>query len=152
MEGRGYKPGGALLSPLGFGHKPRGEGRPQSFHPSVLATNREVMEGRGYKPGGALLSPLGFGHKPRGEGRPQSFHPSVLATNRVAKEDRAPFHSSVLTSNRRKAALLSLSWFGHKPRGQGRPRSFHPSLLPTNRVMKERRAPSTPLFWLQTKW
>ena len=47
-----------------FGHKPTSEGRPRSFHPSALATNREVNP-----------FPLGFGHKPRGEGRPRSFMP-----------------------------------------------------------------------------
>ena len=54
-------------SPLGFGRKPRGEVRPRSFHPFVLATNREVKEGRSL------------------------FIPSVLATNQEVREGRGPF-------------------------------------------------------------
>ena len=92
----------ALLSPLCFGHKPSGEGRPRSFHLSGLATNRGVKERpRSFHPSvlatnrEVLLSPLCFGHKPRGEGRPRSFHPSVLATNREVKEGCAPFTSGL---------------------------------------------------------
>ena len=137
-----------FFTPLVFGHKSSGEGRPRSFHPSVFghnregkegrapftprfsATNREVKEGPGpFTPlsctqtrksrKAALLSPLGFGHKPRGEGRPRSFHPSVLATMRELKEGRGPFN------------------FGHKSRGEGKPWSIHPSGLCTNREVKE---------------
>ena len=86
----GHTPRGRGPLPLGVGHTPRGEGRPRSFHPSVLATNRQVKEGRG-RP---RLSLLGFGNKPTGEGRP------------------------------RKAAVLSPLGFGPfwhqtKPRGEG---------------------------------
>ena len=70
---------------LGFGHKPRGEGRPRSFHSSVLTTNRGGEE----RPRSFHSSVLA--RKPRGEGRPRSFHSSVLATNREVKEGRAPF-------------------------------------------------------------
>ena len=86
-------------------------------HLSVLPTSREVKEGRTPL---TLLSPLGLGHKPKCEGRPRSFHPSVLAT----------------------------------PGGEGRPRSFHPFVLPTNRVVKEGRAPFTifhPSAWPHTE-
>ena len=124
------KGGRAPFTPL-FWHKPRGDGRPRSFHSSVWATNRDVKEGRApftldfcHKPRGegrprsfhpwfwprgnaALFSPLGVGHKPRGEGRTRSFHLSVLATNHA--------------------------------RGEGRPRSFHASVLATNRDVKEGR-------------
>ena len=118
----------ALLSPLCFGRKPTGEGRPRCFLPAVLATSREVKEGR------APFTP-GFGRKPRGEGSPRSFHPSVSAANRQVKEGRAPFTPR----------------FGRKPRGEEKPRSFHPSVLAANRQVKEARAPFTPRFWPQTE-
>ena len=129
----------AVLSTLGLGHKPRGEGRPRSFHPSVLAAvprsfhpaflaaNRAVKEGRGpfqtehhffcHKPKGEGRPWSLSNREVRGEGRPRSFHPSVLATNREVKEGRGPF----------------TSLFCHKPRGEGRPRSFHISFLATSR-------------------
>ena len=40
---------------------------------------------------------------------------------------------------------------GHKPKGEGRPRSFHPSVLATNRKVKEGHGPFTPRFCPQTK-
>ena len=67
-----------------FGHESRGEGRPRSLHPSVLATYRMVKEGH-------VPFTLRLGHKPKGDGRLRSFHPLVLATNREVKEGRAPF-------------------------------------------------------------
>ena len=84
----------ALLSPLGFGHKPRGEGRPRSFASSVLAINREVKK------------------------RPLAFHSSVLATNRDMKEGRAPFPFRFWPGKRRKVAFLSPLGFRHKSRGR----------------------------------
>ena len=94
-----------------FGHKPRGEGRPHSFHPSGLGTGREAKEGRGpcgfgtnrkVKEGRGPFTPQ-FGHKPRGEGRPRSFSPFC---------------------------------FAQKPTSEGRPRSFHPLVAATNREVK----------------
>ena len=75
----------AVLSPLGFGHKPRGVGRPRSFHPLFcLQTGGRVKDGRG--PFTPLFCPTN-----EVEGRPRSFHPSVLAPNRVVKAGRGPF-------------------------------------------------------------
>ena len=84
----------------------------------ILATNREVNEGRALFPSRfwpqietralfslrfwpqiiekrkkvALCLFLVFSRAP--------FHPSVLTTNREVKEGRAPFHRSILTTNR----------------------------------------------------
>ena len=131
----------------GSRHKPSGEGRPRSFHPSVLATHPEVKTG-----------PF----------TPRSCHPSVLATNREVKEARGlftPLFYNVLAANRvvkegrapftprlsRKAAVLSPLCFGHTPKGEGRPRSFHPADLATNQEVKEGCGPFTPRFWPQTE-
>ena len=76
-----------LLSSLGFGHKPRGEGRPRSLHLSVLPTNGEGKEGRAPFP---LISPQMERCRKAavlplfssGEKKPRSFHPSAPFTPR----------------------------------------------------------------------
>ena len=75
-----------------------------------------------------VVTPL-FCKKPGGEGSPRSFH-----------------------GQKPRGAVLSRLGFGHTPSRQGRPRSVHPSVLPTNRKVKEGRAPFTPRFWRQTEW
>ena len=45
LSSLGFGQKAALLSPLCFAYKPGGEGRPRSFHPKVLATNRAMQSG-----------------------------------------------------------------------------------------------------------
>ena len=52
---------------------------------------------------------------------------------------------------RRKTVFLLSLGFGQKPTGERIPRSFHLSVLGTNREVKEGRAPFTSRFWPQTE-
>ena len=120
------------FSPLGFGHKSKGEGRSRSFHALVLATNGVVNEGR------APFTSR-FGPQIESERRPRSFHSSVLAKNyREMKEGRVPFISRFWPRS------FSSLGFGHKSRGKGGRAFFHASVLARNRKVKEGRAPFTP--------